>query len=177
MTKRIALAVALTVCAAGAAQAQTTVTARANVPVVTPQAQGVARDLVFPQATPTADGSGSGVAVDGTTTASNASGPQLGYQDFRMNVGGSTVAVPSTLILASASTTTDIEATIECGAGAVGAASVTLADCSGGVPFGYTGPGMDIRRLFVGGSIAQTEINSADPAPDYIGTITLTVTP
>lgn len=170
MTKRIVMALALVLGAAGSASAQT-VTARASVPTIA-TATGTARDLIFPAGTPGGTG---GVAVDGTTTASGAT--QLGYQDYRLNYSGPDVAVPNTLTLSSVATPANqITATISCAEAATGAASVTLADCSASIPLTHTGPGVELRRVFVGGSISQAVIDAAVPATDYQGTITITLT-
>ncbi|HEX6589664.1 MAG TPA: hypothetical protein VF039_11610 [Longimicrobiales bacterium] len=171
MTKRIVIALALVVGTTGAASAQT-VTARASVPTIA-QATGTPRDLIFPAGAP---GSTGGAAVDGTTTATGAT--QLGYQDYRLNYSGPTVAVPVALTLSSTATPANqIDATISCAQAATTAASVTLGDCSGGVALTHTGPGVELRRLFVGGTISQAEIDAAVPANDYTGTITITLTP
>ena len=172
MTKRIVMALALVIGAAGSASAQT-VTARATVPTLA-AATGTARDLIFPAGTPGGTG---GVALDGTTTAAGAS--QLGYQDYRLNYSGPDVSVPNTLTLSSTATPANqITATISCAEAATGAASVTLVDCSGaGIALTHTGPGVEVRRVFVGGSISQTAIDAAVPATDYVGTITITLAP
>lgn len=171
MTKRMVIALALVVGAAGSASAQT-VTARATVPSIA-QATGTPRDLIFPAATPGGTG---GAALDGASTASGAS--QLGYQDYRLNYSGPDVTVPSALTLSSAATPANqITATISCAEAATSAASVTLADCSGGIALTHTGPGVQLRRVFVGGSISQAVIDAAVPATDYQGTITITLAP
>ena len=173
MTKRMAVALVLVFGAAEAVSAQS-VTARANVPTMAAFA-GTPRDLIFPAGTPGA--AGTGVAVTGAMTAASATG-QLGYHDVRLNYGTATVSVPNTLVLASAATPTNtLDATISCGVGATGAASVTLADCAAATSLGYTGPGLETRRVFIGGGVSQAEIDAAVPAADYTGTITITLTP
>lgn len=171
MTKQILMALALVIGTAGAASAQATVTARASVPNIA-QPSGTPRDLIFPAGSPGGTG---GVAVNGSTTAAGAS--QLGYQDYRINYGTATVAVPATLTLSSTATPANqIDATIQCAQAATTAASVTLGDCAAGVVLSHTGPGVEQRRVFVGGTISQAEIDAAVPANDYTGTITITLT-
>ncbi len=171
MTKRIAMALALVTGVTSAASGQA-VTVRAQVPQIV-EATGAARDLVFPAYVA---GSQAGLSVDETMTGDDENG-QLGYQAYRLNYSGPSVSVPATLVLTSGTVATTITADITCGEGAVNAVSVTLASCAAGQALTHAGQGVRTRRLFVGGSIAQSEIDAADPAADYTGTLTLTLTP
>lgn len=162
MTKQIVIALALVVGTAGAASAQAVV-ARASVPKIV-AATGTPQEIVFPAAVPGGTG---GVNVDGTTGT-------LGYQDYRLNYSGPTVTVPNTVTLASVLTPTNtIPATILCGEAATTVTAPTLVNCSAGIALTHSGRGLVIRRVFVGGSIAQADIDAAVPATDYTGTITI----
>jgi hypothetical protein len=168
MTKRMVVALALVVGASSAASAQS-VAATASVAQVA-QATGTQRDLVFAQATPGGTG---GVSVTATATANNASGPQLGFVEYRLNYSGPSVSVAAPAQLSDGTNTIDV--TFSCGESDAAGTGLTLAAC-GSHNLTFAGTGLQTRRVWVGGSITQAEIDAA-AASTYTGTITLTLTP
>ena len=170
MTKRIGLALALSVGVAGSASAQATISASASVAQVA-QETGVERDVVFAEGTP---GGAGGSTVTAAATGANATGPQLGFVEYELNYSGPsvTVAAPATL----SDGTNSIAVTFSCGEADAAGTGLTLGAC-GALPLTFAGSGLQTRRVWVGGSIAQGDIDAAAASATYAGTITLTLTP
>lgn len=170
MTKRIGLALALVIGAAGSASAQASIAASASVAQVA-QATGVEQDVVFPQGTP---GGAGGSAVTAAATAANPTGPQLGFVEYELNYSGPsvTVAAPATL----SDGTNSINVTFSCGEADAAGTGLTLGAC-GAEALTFAGTGLQTRRVWVGGSISQADIDAAAASATYAGTITLTLTP
>ena len=168
MTKRIALAMLLVVGTAISASAQSI---SANASVSKSITNTELRGLVFGPATPGGTG---GVAVAATDVALNATGPQMGYSEYRYNTAGQVgVSAPATLLHTDDLTST-ITVSFTCGVANATATSLTLGACGTHV-LPYDGAGMDFLRIWVGGAITQTDIDAAK-AGSYSGTITLTAT-
>lgn len=170
MTKRITLALALVFGAAGAANAQTSIAANASVAQVA-QETGVTQDVIFPEGTPGGTG---GSVITETATGANATGPQLGFVEYRLNYSGPSVGVTAPATLSDGTNT--IAVTFSCGESDDVGTGLALAVC-GTHALGFTGPGLETRRVWVGGSIAQADIDAAAASGTYAGTITLTLTP
>lgn len=169
MTKQMVIALALVVGAASAASAQS-ITASASVSQVA-QPTGTVRNVVFPAGTP---GGAGGSAVTASATGLNATGPQLGFVEYQLNYGGPSVAVSAPATLSDGGTNT-IAVSFSCGESDAAGTGLTLAAC-GTHSLGFAGAGLQTRRVWVGGSIAQAAIDAA-AATTYSGTITLTLTP
>ena len=170
MTKQIVVALALVVGTAGAASAQASIAANASVAQVA-QETGVERDLQFAEATPGGTG---GVSVTAAATGANASGPQLGFVEYELNYAGPDVSVSAPATLSDGGTNT-IAVTFTCGESDAAGTGLALAAC-GSHALGFTGSGLQTRRVWVGGSISQAAIDAA-AATTYSGTITLTLIP
>ena len=168
MTKRIALALLLVAGTAGAASAQSI---SANASVSKSISNTEARGLVFGAGTP---GGSGGSTVGATHVAVNATGPQMGYAEYRYNTAGQVgVSAPGTL-LNSDDLTSTITVSFTCGVANSSATSLTLGACGTHV-LPYDGAGMDFMRLWLGGTIAQADLDAAK-AGSYSATITLTAT-
>lgn len=169
MTKRIVVALALVIGAAGAVNAQS-ISASASVAQVA-QPTGVERDVVFAAGTP---GSTGGSAVTAAATGANATGPQLGFIEYQLNYSGPSVGVAAPATLSDGGTNT-IAVAFTCGESDAAGTGLALAAC-GAHPLTFSGAGLQTRRVWIGGSIAQAAIDAA-AATTYSGTITLTLTP
>ena len=169
MTKRIVVALALVIGAAGAANAQS-ISASASVAQVA-QPTGTQRDVVFAAGTP---GSTGGSAVTAAAIGANAAGPQLGFVEYALNYSGPSVAVSAPATLSDGGTNT-IAVTFECGESNAAGTGLALAAC-GSHNLTFAGSGLQTRRVWIGGSITQAAIDAA-AATSYSGTITLTLTP
>lgn len=170
MTKRIGLALALVFGTSAAASGQASITATASVAQVAAET-GTERDVIFPQGTP---GGSGGSSVTATATAANASGPQLGFVEYRLNYSGPAVTVVAPATLADASLNT-IGVTFGCGEADASGTALVLGAC-GVHALTYSGPGLKTRRVWVGGDITQAAIDGAVPGT-YSGTITMTLAP
>ena len=169
MTKRIVVALALVIGAAGSASAQATIGASASVAQVA-QETGTQRDVVFAQGTPGGTG---GSAVTAAATAANATGPQLGFVEYELNYSGPSVAVSAPATLSDGTNTIAVGFT--CGESDAAGTGLALAAC-GTHSLTMVGNGLQTRRVWLGGSISQAAIDGA-AATTYAGTITLTLTP
>ena len=169
MTKRIVVALALVVGAAGSVSAQS-VTATASVSQVA-QATGTQRNVVFAAGTP---GSTGGSSVTAAATAANATGPQLGFVEYQLNYSGPSVAVSAPATLSDGGTNT-IAVAFSCGESDAAGAGLALAGC-GSHNLTFAGAGLQTRRVWIGGDITQAAIDGA-AATTYSGTVTLTLTP
>ena len=169
MTKQIAVALALVIGAAGAANAQS-VSASASVAQVA-AATGTQRDVVFAAGTPGGTG---GSTIAATATGANAAGPQLGFVEYQLNYSGPSVAVTAPATLSDGGTNT-IAVTFGCGEADAAGAGLALAAC-GTHALTFAGAGLQVRRIWIGGSISQAAIDAA-AATSYSGTVTLTLTP
>ena len=169
MTKRIVLAMALVIGAAGSANAQA-ISANASVAQVA-QATGTQRDLVFPDGTP---GGAGGSAVTAAATAANAAGPQLGFVEYELNYSGPSVGVAAPATLSDGTNT--IAVTFSCGEADAAGTGLTLGAC-GTHNLTFAGTGLQTRRVWVGGTISQAAIDGAAASSTYAGTVTLTLTP
>lgn len=169
MTKRIAMTFALVLGAAGTVSAQS-INANASVAQVA-QVTANQRDIGFPEGTP---GGSGGAAILAAATANNATGPQLGYAEYRLNYSGPSVSVSVPATLSDGGTNT-IAVGFTCGESDAAGTGLALAAC-GSHALTFSGPGLAFRRVWIGGSISQVAIDAAAPTT-YAGTVTLTLTP
>ena len=167
MTKRIALAMLLV---AGTATAASGQNISANASVSKSITNTELRGLVFAEGVPGGTG---GTTIGAAHTALNASGPQMGYAEYRYNSAGQVgVAAPATLTHSDLTST--IAVSFTCGVANASATGLTLGACGTHV-LPYDGSGMDFLRIWVGGTIDQTALDAAK-AGTYSTTIVLTAT-